>query len=159
MLRTAYTFAAMVEKVYAENKQPSSVKQAEQPRSEKPRPDHVAPPESSSKVPADILWPPDQKELIDTVERYLHQMQEWRNAGSSARRLSVAPTLLVLGDPGNGKTTKSQMELLVKSTELLLDRAKQTHCISAGSTKGITRLLTFLPATCLCILLHQQRQP
>ena len=96
---------AMVEKVHAENKLSDSAKQAEKRRSKKRRPDHVAPPEPSSKVPADIIWSPDQKELIDTVERYLIQIQEWRNAGSSARRLPPAPTLLVLGGPGNGKTT------------------------------------------------------
>ena len=96
---------AMVEKVHAQNKRNDSDKQDKPRASKKRRPEHVAPPEQSSKVPADIIWSADQKQLIDTVERYLNQMQDWRNAGSAARRLPDAPTLLVLGGPGNGKTT------------------------------------------------------
>jgi predicted NACHT family NTPase len=56
-------------------------------------------------VPSDIIWSLDQKELIDTVEHYLNQLQDWRNAGSSAKHLPTAPKILVLGGPGNGKTT------------------------------------------------------
>jgi hypothetical protein len=96
---------AMVEKVHAENKRSDNAKQSEQHRSKKRRPDHVPLPQQSSKVPSDIIWSLDQKELIDTVEHYLNQLQDWRNAGSSAKHLPTAPKILVLGGPGNGKTT------------------------------------------------------
>ncbi len=64
-----------------------------------------APPKQTSKVPANIIWSADQKVLIDTVKHYLVVLQEWRAEGRAQKRLPVAPTLLVVGGTGNGKTT------------------------------------------------------
>jgi hypothetical protein len=93
-----YFTVAMVEKVSAENKRFDSAKQPEQHWSKKCRPDHLppAPPKQTSKVPANIIWSVDQKVLIDTVEHYLDQLQEWRAEGRAQKRLPVAR---------NGKTT------------------------------------------------------
>ena len=98
---------ALVEKVHAENKLSEPAKEAEQPLPKKKRPSHIppAPPKQPSKVPVDIVWSPDQKELIDTVRRHLDQVQDWKNSGCNVKRLPTAPTLLVVGGPGNGKTT------------------------------------------------------